>query len=104
MDRFFKADTGRAMKLRNNHTLSPVDYEGSATSHHRKFSHVDALLLGARIVLQIEGHIERRRESLAGAKGIKSTRLRVLDIVRDKTKLDGFVIGFDWKDFLKHGL
>ena len=92
------------MKLRNNHSFSSIDHKGSATSHHRKFSHVDALLLGARIVLQIEGHIERRRESLAGAKGIKSTRLRVLDVVRNETKLDGFVIGFDGKDFLKNGL
>jgi hypothetical protein len=54
-----EADTRRAVKLGNDDTLGTIDHERASHGHERDFSHVNAFLLGSRLVLQLVGDIKR---------------------------------------------
>ena len=69
--RGFEANTRRAVKLGNDDPLSAVDDESAAAGHHRQLAHVNALFLGACLVLQLEGHVERGGEGLTVAEGVE---------------------------------
>ena len=74
--RRLKEDAGRAVQLRNDHALSPVDDEGAVRRHQRNVAEENFLLLDVanrlvaclRVLLidgQAHRHLERRREGHA---------------------------------------
>ena len=100
----FEADAGRAVKLGNDDTLGTVDDEGAAAGHHGELAHIDAFLLGAGFVLQLEGHIERGAEALAVAERVQRGDFRVLDVVSHEVEFDGLVVALDRKDLAENRL
>jgi hypothetical protein len=101
---FLKADAGRTVQLGNDDPLRTVDHERSPPRHHRQLTHVNPLLLGAGLILELEIHVKGRTERLAGTKRIKGGHLGVLDVVGDEIQLDRFVITLNRKDFTEDGL
>ena len=81
VNRLLEADPRRAVQLGDDHPLRSIDYEGPTAGHHGQFSHVDAFLLGARFVLQLEGDIKSSTKRLARPQGLEGRDLRILDIV-----------------------
>ena len=102
--RGFEADTRRAVELGNDDTLGAIDDEGAAAGHHGQFTHVNALFLGAGLILQLEGHVERGAEALAVAQRVERGDLRVLDVIGHEIEFDGFVITLDRKDLAENRL
>jgi hypothetical protein len=102
--RGFEADARRTVELGNDDALCTVDDERAAAGHHRQFAHVNALLLGSGLVLELEGHIESGGEALARAEGVERGDFGVLDVVGDEVELDRLVIALDREDFPEHRL
>ena len=102
--RGFEADTGRAVELGNDDTLGTVDDEGSAAGHHGQFTHVNAFLLVAGFILQLEGHVERGAEALAVAKRVERGDLGILDVIGHEIEFDRLVITLDRKDLAENRL
>ena len=101
---FLEADARRAVELGDDDALGTVDDECAAAGHHRQFAHVNALLFHARLVLQLEGHVERGGEAFAGAEGVERSDLGVLDVVGNEVEFDRLVIALDREDFTEHRL
>ena len=58
---------GRTVELGNDDALGAVDDERALRRHQRDFAHVNLLLLGAVLLLELEGDVQRRGEGLAFA-------------------------------------
>ena len=100
----FETNTRGTVKLRNNNTLSAVDHERSAKRHQWKFTHVDALFLGAGLVLQREGHVERSGESFSVLKCLERGQFRLANFVFYEIEGEFFVVALNREDFTKYGL
>ena len=102
--RGFEADTRRTVKLGNDDTLGTVDDESTTAGHHRQFAHVNALLLGAGLVLQLERHIKCRAEALAVAQRVERSDLRIFDVVGHEIEFDRLVVTFDRENLAENRL
>ena len=99
-----EADTRRTVKLGNDDTLGSVDDKCAAAGHHREFTHVNALFLGAGLVLELEGDVEGGGEGLAVAEGVEGRDLRILDVIGNEIELDGLVVRLDREDLAENSL
>ena len=99
-----EADSRRAVELGDDHALRAVDDEGPAACHHRQLAHVNTLLFGAGLILQLEGHVESGGEGLAVAEGVEGSDLGILDVVGDEIQLDRLVVGLDRENLAEHRL
>ena len=102
--RGFEADTRRAVELGNDDALGAVDDESAAARHHRKLAHIDALLLGASLVFQLERHVKCRTETLAVAQRIERSDFRIFDVVGHEIEFDRFVVAFDGEHLAENRL
>ena len=92
------------MQLRDDDALGAIDDEGALRRHERDFAHVNLLLLGPLLFLQLEGDVQRRAEGLALAHRLADAQLRLADFVAGKVERDFFVVARDREDFLEHRL
>src|SRR5690606_30659210 len=94
-----ETDARRTVQLGNNDAFRTVDDESTPPGHHRQLTHVDPLLLGAGLILELKCDIECGGKALAGAKRLKRSDLRIFDVVRDEIELDRLVVALDREHF-----
>ena len=100
----FKANAGGAVELGNDDTFRTVDGERAAVGHEGQFAHVNALFLGAGLVLQRKGDVERCGVGFAISLGLVGAQLWLADFVVGKIEHDLIVVTLDREHFLEHGL
>ena len=92
------------MQLADDDALGAIDDERALRGHERDFAHVNFFFLGALLLLELEGHIERRAEGLAFALRFERGQLRLADFVMAEIEGRLLVVALDREDFLEHGL
>src|SRR5438132_120548 len=92
------------MQLRNDDALGPIDHECALRRHERNFAHVNLLFFRPLLLAELEGHVERRAESLAFALRFKRAQFRLTDLVMAEIESSLLIVALDREDFLKDGL
>ena len=103
VDGRLEADAGRAVELADNDALGPVDDERALRGHERKFAHVDFFFFRALLVLEAEGHMERRAEGFAFALRFERAELGRTNVIADILEHHFFVITRNGEHFAKNG-
>ena len=76
-----EGQTRRTVQLADDDALGAIDHEGALGGHERDLAHEHLLLLGALLLLEEEGDVQRRAEGESFAEALEPVDLRLLDVV-----------------------
>src|SRR5437899_3930951 len=92
------------MQLRNYHPLRPVDHKRPLRRHERDFTHVNFLFLRPLLLLELEGDMQRRAESLPFTLRFQGAQFWLADLVMTEIEGGLFVIALDRENLLEDSL
>ena len=92
------------MELADDHSFGSVDDKSALGRHQRDVSHKHLFFFHALFVLQSEHHVKRCAKSQAFAKALQPTHFRSADLIKKEIQLAFFIVAFDGKNLLEHGL
>ena len=94
----FKGQAGRAMQLADDDALGAVDDKSALRRHQRQFAHEHFFFLGALLLLEQEGDVQRRAVGDAFAQALQPVVLRLADFVAVKIQDALAIVTFDGKN------
>ena len=92
------------MELADNYSFGSVDDKSTLGRHQRDISHKHHFFFRPLFVLQSEFHVKRCAKSQAFSKALQPTYFRFADLIKKEVQLAFFIVAFDGKNLLEHGL
>ena len=92
------------MELADDHSFGSVDDKSALRRHQRDLPHKHLFFFPPLFVLQSERYVKRCAKSQTFAKALQPTYFRFADLVKKEIQLAFFIVAFDGKNLLEHGL